>query len=100
MGAAAEWYRWEGQTLFLSVRLQPRAANNEVVGGHGAHLKIRLTSPPIEGKANAQLIEFLADVFKVPKSRVALLSGETGREKRLSIIAPTRLPAWLPSTPG
>ncbi len=90
------WYRWEGSDLFLSIRLQPRASRNEVVGPQGDNLKVRLTSPPVDGKANAQLGAFLADQFKVPKSQVSLISGETGREKRIRIESPRRLPDWLP----
>ena len=91
------WCQWQGDDLLLRVRLQPRAANNQVVGEQGGSLKIRLTAPPVEGKANGQLIEYLAGLFKVPKSRVTLVSGETGRDKRLRIEAPQRLPDFVPS---
>ena len=78
--------------LILDVHIQPRASKDEIVGYHGDRLKIRITAPPVDGKANNHLLAFLAQVFKVPKRDVVLLAGETGREKRVKIIAPTRVP--------
>jgi len=49
-------------------------------------LKIRLTSPPVDGAANKLCREFLADLFKVPKSAVTIISGETSRHKRVRIL--------------
>jgi len=57
--------------------------------------RVRITAPPVDGQANAHLREFLAALFGVAKSRVALLAGETGRDKRLRIIAPNRLPPGI-----
>jgi uncharacterized protein (TIGR00251 family) len=87
--------RWEGRDLILRVRVQPRASKDEVVGLQGGSVKIRITAPPIDGKANAHLIRFLATTFGVPKSRIRILSGETGREKRLHIESPSKLPACI-----
>ena len=92
----AGWYRWDGTDLILVVRLQPRASKDEVVGPQGGSLKVRITAPPVEGKANARLVEYFSGLFKVPKSQVSLLSGETGRDKRLRISAPRQLPDFLP----
>lgn len=90
----ADWYQWQGERLLLTVRIQPKASSDEIVGPQGAeHLKIRITAPPVDGKANRHLIKFLAKAFGVAKSRITLLKGESGREKRLAIDAPTRLPA-------
>ena len=61
----------------------------------GNRLKLRLTAPPVEGKANAQLIRFLAATFGVTKSRVHLESGASSRNKRVRIQAPERLPLDL-----
>ena len=94
------WCRWDGADLILAVHVQPRARRDEVVGTHGDRLKIRITAPPIEGKANAHLIGFLAGVFDVPLAAVELLSGDSGREKRLRVRRPARLPAVIPSKPA
>jgi len=76
----------------LTIRLQPRASRDEIIGIQGDHLKVRVTAPPVEGQANAQLIRFLASTFKVSKSGVRLLAGEKGREKIVKIMAPRCLP--------
>lgn len=87
------WYQWQGERLLLSVRLQPRASCDEIVGPHGTDsLKIRITAPPVDGKANQHLIKYLAKEFGVAKGQVTLLSGTTGRDKRLAIDSPTKLP--------
>lgn len=67
----------------LALRIVPRASKNAIAGAHGDALKIRLTAPPVDGAANAALIAFLADTLDIPRARVQLLSGATGRNKRL-----------------
>jgi hypothetical protein len=71
--------------VVLTVRVIPRAAREQVAGLHGDALKIRLPAPPVEGKANAALIRFLSDRLDVPANRVSILSGETGRNKRVLV---------------
>ena len=67
----------------LNLRIIPRAHKNAIQGEHGDALKIRLCAPPVDGAANAALIEFLADTFSLPRARVQLLSGQTSRNKRV-----------------
>ena len=74
--------------LSLRVYLQPRAARNHVVGLHGDAIKISLTAPPIEGRANTALVVFLSHLFKLPRSAVALESGTKSRGKRVRITTP------------
>jgi uncharacterized protein (TIGR00251 family) len=69
----------------IAVRLQPRASSNEVTGEHDDAIAIRVTAPPVDGKANAALIGFVAKRLKVAKSRIAITRGETGRDKLLEI---------------
>lgn len=71
--------------LILSVYVQPRASKNQVCGIQGEELKVRLTSPPVDGAANKLCREFFADLFEVAKSSVEIISGETSRHKRLRI---------------
>ncbi len=92
----SDFHRWEGDSLFLAIRVQPRASRDEIVGPHGDSLKVRITAPPVDGRANAHLIKYLAKAFGVPRARVTLLAGESGRDKRLRIDAPGRLPACIP----
>ena len=69
----------------LSVRLHPGARKNSVTGVHGDALKIALTAPPVDGKANEALIAFLADALHLPRARVALVAGATSRAKIVRI---------------
>lgn len=92
---AAGGHGWEGMDLILRVRVQPRASRDEWAGLQDDRFRVRLTAPPVDGQANAHLREFLAEQFGVAKSQVTLLAGETGRDKRLRISAPKRLPPGI-----
>src|SRR3990167_211411 len=92
------FYRWDGEDLILECHLQPKASSDEFAGLHGERLKIRLTAPPVDGKANAHLLAFLASVFAVSKSQVSLESGLQSRQKRVRIKKPQRLPGELALT--
>lgn len=74
-----------GDGIILSLHIQPRASRNEVCGIQDNALKVRLTSPPVDGAANKLCREFLADLFSVPKSAVEIVSGETSRHKRVRV---------------
>ncbi len=87
-----DWYEWRDEELFLSLRIQPRSSRDEITGPHGAALKVRITAPPVDGKANAHLIRYLAKAFGVTRAQVELISGQTGRDKRVRIRSPKRLP--------
>lgn len=69
----------------LPVRAQPGARRNGVQGEQGGALKIAVTAPPEDGRANAALVEALRDALKVKRSQIELLSGQTSREKRFLI---------------
>jgi len=73
--------RQTSRGITLSCRVQPRASRNAIAGVMGDSLKIALTAPPVDGKANAELCRFLADKAGLPKSSVSILSGETSRTK-------------------
>ena len=78
--------------MILSVSVQPRASNNALIGIHGQQIKVRLTAPPIEGKANQQLMKLLAQWFKVSVSQVSLAQGESSKRKIVHIKQPKILP--------
>lgn len=65
----------------LSVRVQPRASGNEIVGLYGDALKVRLTAPPVEGAANKALVKLLAGTFGIPVRAVTIVSGASSRTK-------------------
>ena len=72
--------------VLLSLHIQPRASKNEITGIHGeTALKIRLTSPPVEGAANSACIEFLANILEIRKSQIEIASGQKSRIKQLKI---------------
>ena len=77
--------RQTDQGVEINLRIVPRASKDGIQGVLGDALKIRLCAPPVDGKANRALVEFLAETLDVPPSRVAILSGETGRSKRVLI---------------
>lgn len=69
----------------LSVLVQPRASRSRVVGEHDGMLKVQLAAPPVDGEANAALIELLARLLGVPKRQLTLVSGEASRRKRVRV---------------
>ena len=73
----------EGVTF--AVKVQPRARRNAVVGELGDALKIALTAPPVDGKANEACIEFFADALRVARSSVSIASGQTSRNKIIRV---------------
>lgn len=92
---AEDWYRWDGDDLLLQLRVQPRAARDQFVGPHGDHYKLRITAPPVEGKANTHLIRFLAKAFGVGRSQVTLVTGESSKNKGFRIEKPAKYPIPL-----
>lgn len=72
--------------LDLNIKLIPRSSKNEIVGWQAdGRLKIKITAPPVEGKANAALIEFLSKHFRVPKSTIEIIRGTTIPEKTIRL---------------
>jgi uncharacterized protein (TIGR00251 family) len=69
----------------FQVRVQPRAKRNAILGEIGGALKIALIAPPVEGKANAACIEFLAKLLKAPRSSFSIAAGETSRNKVIRV---------------
>ncbi|RYY77112.1 MAG: YggU family protein [Gammaproteobacteria bacterium] len=91
----AEHYSWQGEDLILHCHLQPKAAKDEIVGVHGGRLKIRITAPPVDGKANQHLVSWLSKLFKTPKGNIEIIQGELGRLKTLRIHSAKVLPTLI-----
>jgi uncharacterized protein (TIGR00251 family) len=89
-----------GADLILDVRVQPRASRSEFAGLHGERLRIRLLAPPVDGKANAALVEFVAAAFGVPRARITLEHGHAGRDKRLRLHDAPPVPMALRALTG
>lgn len=78
--------------LVLRLYIQPKASRDSIVGLHGDEVKVAITAPPIDGKANTHLVKFLAKQFRVAKSQVTIEKGELGRHKQVKIIHPQHIP--------
>jgi uncharacterized protein (TIGR00251 family) len=88
----------------LTVHVQANARRSEICGLHGDALKVRVAAPPAEGRANDELVAFLAEALGVPKKGVAVVQGARSRRKTVSVAAPQADPASLlrpePPAPG
>ncbi|MDD4753286.1 MAG: DUF167 domain-containing protein [Desulfitobacteriaceae bacterium] len=78
-----------GDGVIFNIKVQPRAAKNEVAGLIGDALKLRITAPPVDGAANDAVIKFFADFFRVPKKGVTIVSGLTSRQKTIQVVGIT-----------
>ncbi len=85
----------EGPDIVLRLYIQPKASRDNIVGIHGDELKIAITAPPVDGKANAHLIKFLSKQFKVAKSSIDIEKGELGRHKQVRIHSPNQIPQTI-----
>lgn len=77
------------QVLRLAIHATPGARRTEAAGAHGGLLRVRLAAPPVDGKANDALVKFVADALHLPKSSVALKSGQASRRKVLEVTGTT-----------
>lgn len=89
------WYELGREGLTLHVHAQPGARRTEVAGLHGDCIKVRLASPPVDGKANDCLIAFLAQRLGVKRAQVAITRGGTARRKTVFVAAPHLQPEVL-----
>ena len=69
--------------IILNVFIQPRSSKNMIAGRYGDALKIKLTAPPVDGAANKMCIQYLSKWVNIPKSSIEIISGHTGRTKRV-----------------
>lgn len=94
----AEWYRRNGESITLTLHVQPGAKRSEIAGLHGAALKIRLAAPPVEGRANEALQRYIAGLFAVPLRQVELKQGAQSRHKVVAVSGSTVAPESLLDT--
>lgn len=76
----------------LHCHVQPKASRDALVGLYGERLKIQISAPPVDGKANKHLLKYIAKEFGVAKTRVSLIRGESSRQKTLEIAQPQKIP--------
>jgi uncharacterized protein (TIGR00251 family) len=86
----------DSSEVLLKVYLQPKSSKNEIAGAYRDGIKIRVTAPPSEGKANKALIKLLAKELRIPESNIEILKGHHSREKILKIVGSSDSPIPLP----
>jgi hypothetical protein len=89
------WWRVDGDGIVLTVRVTAGARRSEVIEVASDRLRIRISAPAVEGKANAELKRFLAEVFGVRRSAISLVRGERTRDKTIRIAGVTAPPATI-----
>jgi uncharacterized protein (TIGR00251 family) len=94
------WYRWDKTDLVLQLHVQPRASSEGLVGVTEQGLKVRLTTPPVDGRANQALQHLLSREFAVSKADIVIERGISGRHKQVRIRSPRRLPVQIPAIKG
>ena len=82
--------RETSESITFQVRVHPRAKKNAITGELGDALKLSLTAPPVEGRANEACIEFFAQLLRVPRSSVTIASGQTSRNKVIRVAGLSR----------
>jgi hypothetical protein len=83
---APPWLKSLPDGVELALLIQPRASRTRVVGEHDGLLKIQLAAPPVDGEANAALLEFLGKQLGVPRRQVTLVAGDASRRKRVQVV--------------
>ena len=73
-------------SVTFAVKIHPRARKNAITGELGNALKVSLTSPPVDGRANEACIDFFAKLLKLPRSSVTIASGQTSRTKVIRVV--------------
>ncbi len=84
----------------LNLHIQPRARAPGIDGLHGGRLRVRLAAPPVDGKANDELVGLLALAFDLPRRAVKITHGAQASAKTVEILAPCALPAWFAALGG
>lgn len=79
----------------MDCSVQPKSNEDRIVGPVGNHLKIRISAAPTDGKANKHLVRYLAKQFHTKQAAITIVSGQTGRHKRLCIKKPLSIPQGL-----
>jgi uncharacterized protein (TIGR00251 family) len=85
MSNSGTWIAAAGNGCVLTVKATPRASRTQIAGVEGAWLRVRVQAPPVDGRANAALTEFLAEALDLPRRSVTVLRGETGRLKQVHV---------------
>ncbi|MBA3063724.1 YggU family protein [bacterium] len=80
-----DYFKITGNDIVIKVKIVPGSSKNKILGVHNDAIKITITAPPIEGKANKKCIAYLAKYFDVAKSKIEIISGQTSKNKLIKI---------------
>ena len=80
-----DYFKITGNDIVIKVKIVPGSSKNKIVGVHNNAIKITITVPPVEGKANKKCIAYLAKYFDVAKSKIKIISGQTSKNKLIKI---------------
>jgi len=86
---AGSWLRESPEGVVLTLKVIPRSSVNAVAGPQADALKLKVTAPPVDSAANAEVVRFLAEVLEVPRGAVQLLRGATSRHKQVRVVGLT-----------
>ena len=86
---AGSWLRESPEGVVLTLKVIPRSSVNAVAGPQSDALKLKVTAPPVDSAANAEVVRFLAEVLEVPRGAVQLLRGATSRHKQVRVVGLT-----------
>ena len=78
-------FKITGNDIIIKVKIVPGSSKNKIIGAYNDALKITITAPPVEGKANKKCIAYLAKYFDVVKSKIKIISGQTSKNKLIKI---------------
>lgn len=92
------YYSFNGDGLILHCHIQPKASRDAIAGIHNDRLKVQITAPPTDGKANDHLVRYLAKLLGTSKSKITLVSGQSSRQKTLLVAGIHSLPSQLPES--
>jgi len=79
------YFKITGNDIIIKVKIVPGSSKNKIIGVYNDSLKITITAPPVEGKANKKCIAYLAKYFNVAKSKIEIISGQTSKNKLIEI---------------
>ena len=80
-----DYFKITGNDIIVKVKIVPGSSKNKIVGAYSDALKIAITAPPVEGKANKKCIAYLAKYFDIAKSKIEIISGQTSKNKLIKI---------------
>ena len=80
-----DYFKITGNDIVIKVKIVPGSPKNKIVGVYNNALKISITAPPVEGKANKKCIAYLAKYFDIAKSKIEIISGQTSKNKLIKI---------------